>query len=70
MNPLYQEEDAPALSLKKHPCSDCHFCQWCSEDRCRLCRKKPPAKKHLSMKEQIAFYNQLNGDIFNEKEIS
>lgn len=23
---------------KKHRCGDCHFCQWCSEERCRLCR--------------------------------
>jgi hypothetical protein len=24
---------------KKHPCSDCHFCQWCSDERCALCLK-------------------------------
>jgi hypothetical protein len=22
---------------KKHPCPDCHFCQWCSDNRCELC---------------------------------
>lgn len=22
---------------KKHPCPDCHFCQWCSDNRCGLC---------------------------------
>ncbi|HQG30613.1 MAG TPA: hypothetical protein PLA83_01685 [Deltaproteobacteria bacterium] len=22
---------------KKHPCEDCHFCQWCSDNRCSLC---------------------------------
>ena len=22
---------------KKHPCPDCHFCQWCSDARCRAC---------------------------------
>jgi hypothetical protein len=22
---------------KKHPCQDCHFCQWCSDNRCSLC---------------------------------
>jgi ribosomal protein L31E len=30
--------------------------------------KKPPIKKHMSMKEQIALYNQLNRDIFKEEE--
>ncbi len=24
---------------KKHPCPDCHFCQWCSDSRCNLCRR-------------------------------
>ena len=23
---------------KKHPCADCTFCQWCSDDRCRMRR--------------------------------
>lgn len=23
---------------KKHRCADCHFCQWCSDERCALCR--------------------------------
>ena len=63
-----QGKGTPALPLKKHPCPDCHFCQWCSEDRCRLCRKKPPIKKHLSLEDQIALYNQLNGDIFEKEE--
>jgi hypothetical protein len=26
---------------KKHPCPDCHFCQWCSDSRCNLCRQGP-----------------------------
>jgi hypothetical protein len=21
----------------KHGCPDCHYCQWCSDDRCRIC---------------------------------
>jgi hypothetical protein len=48
-------------STKKHPCPDCRFCQWCSEDRCHLCRihKKPGGKK-LSLQEQIALYDSLN----------
>ncbi|MBI4697477.1 MAG: hypothetical protein HY758_00780 [Nitrospirae bacterium] len=28
---------------KKYPCPDCSFCQWCSDDRCGLCR--PAGKK-------------------------
>ncbi len=27
------DEDGP----KKYPCPDCHFCQWCSENRCSIC---------------------------------
>lgn len=33
---------SPAASLldcpKKHPCPDCHFCQYCSDARCQTCR--------------------------------
>jgi len=24
-------------SLKKHRCKECYFCQFCSDDRCRVC---------------------------------
>lgn len=27
----------PASTHKKHPCPDCFFCQWCSDDRCHAC---------------------------------
>lgn len=30
-----EEETKPGV--KKHPCPDCHFCQWCGDDRCELC---------------------------------
>lgn len=46
---------------KKHPCSDCRQCQWCSDDRCRLCLKTGCGKK-LSMAEQIELYEKLNAD--------
>jgi hypothetical protein len=51
-------EDAP----KKHPCPDCDFCQWCSDERCRLCRPASGCcrKKKLSFAEQIALYESLN----------
>lgn len=45
---------------QKHPCPDCRQCQWCSEDRCRLCLKSGCRKK-LSMAEQIDLYERLNG---------
>lgn len=44
---------------KKHPCPDCIQCQWCSDDRCRLCLRTGCRKK-LSMAEQIARYEKLN----------
>ena len=51
-------EDNP---LKKHPCPDCTCCQWCSDDRCRLCLKKPGCRRRkLSLDEQIALYDSLN----------
>jgi len=48
-------------AAKKHPCPDCHFCQWCSDDRCRLCLGQGcPARKKLSLQEQIELYESLN----------
>ncbi len=47
---------------KKHPCPDCRMCQWCSDDRCRLClRASTGCKRKLSMAEQIEQYEKLNG---------
>lgn len=46
---------------KKHPCPDCGYCQWCSDDRCRLClNRKCRARRKLSLAEQIALYERLN----------
>ncbi|HPX61122.1 MAG TPA: hypothetical protein PLN25_05055 [Deltaproteobacteria bacterium] len=46
---------------KKHPCPDCTFCQWCSDDRCRLCLNRAKCcRKKLSIEEQIALYDDLN----------
>ena len=45
---------------KKHPCPDCRMCQWCADERCRLCLQSGCRKK-LSMAEQIARYEALNG---------
>ena len=46
---------------KKHPCPDCINCQWCSDDRCRLCRAGDACRRKLSLAEQIALYESLNG---------
>ena len=45
---------------KKYPCPDCRFCQWCSDDRCRICRGKKGCGRKLSSAEQIALYERLN----------
>ena len=46
---------------KKYPCPDCKFCQWCSDDRCRICRMtKGCSGKKLSSVEQIELYERLN----------
>lgn len=37
------------------------MCQWCSDDRCRLClRPGKKCRKKLSMAEQIALFEKLN----------
>ena len=28
------------VGAKKHPCADCHSCQWCADERCALCLKR------------------------------
>ncbi|HEX9079686.1 MAG TPA: hypothetical protein VF795_08865 [Desulfuromonadaceae bacterium] len=49
---------------KKHPCADCTSCQWCSDDRCRLCRKRSGCRRRkLSLTEQIALYESLNSAV-------
>ena len=45
---------------KKLPCPDCKFCQWCSDDRCRMCRGEKGRGKKLSIAEQIALYEEIN----------
>jgi tRNA1Val (adenine37-N6)-methyltransferase len=45
---------------KKHPCVDCTFCQWCSDDRCQLCRGEGCARRKLSQAEQIALFERIN----------
>lgn len=46
---------------KKCPCPDCKFCQWCSDDRCRICRgEKKGCGRKLSSAEQIELYERLN----------
>ena len=47
-------------NAKKHPCPDCSYCQWCSDDRCRLCLNTGCCRRKLSMAEQIELYNSLN----------
>jgi hypothetical protein len=27
---------------KKHPCPDCFSCQWCGNERCRVCKVNAP----------------------------
>jgi hypothetical protein len=62
---VYQPATGSTAEAKKHPCKDCHFCQFCSDARCCSCRgkqdgnAKAPGRK-LSIKEQIALYEQIN----------
>lgn len=52
----------PDDPCKKHTCPDCSYCQWCSDDRCRLClNRKCRSGRKLSLAEQIELYDSLNG---------
>lgn len=46
--------------VQKHPCKDCHCCQFCSDSRCRVCLSGKKRKKQISIEEQIAIYERLN----------
>ncbi|GKT09691.1 hypothetical protein DSTSK_29960 [Desulforhabdus sp. TSK] len=51
--------------MKKHPCRDCHSCQFCSDARCHSCRGKKGTSKDilsrkLSLCEQIQVYEAIN----------
>ena len=47
-------------NLKKFPCPDCRRCQWCGDDRCRLCRGEGcRSRQRLSIREQIERYEEL-----------
>jgi len=35
---------------EKHPCPDCFSCQWCSNERCRVCRGTQVKGKKLKNK--------------------
>lgn len=32
---------------KKQPCRDCFSCQWCGEERCRVCRPDDYVRKKI-----------------------
>lgn len=58
MRMVYQPARAGA---RKHPCPDCHHCQFCSDARCQSCRecgKRRTGK--LSLREQIELYERIN----------
>lgn len=40
------------LSRKK-PCSDCFACQWCSDERCLLCRGGAGAGKKSKRRQRV-----------------
>ena len=54
----------------KYPCSDCKFCQFCSETRCITCRNQNKINPKMSAQEQIKLYQQINSECsFPEKPI-
>jgi hypothetical protein len=62
---VYEPAIGRSGEAKKHPCKDCHFCQFCSDARCCSCRSKQDGNakapnRKLSIREQIALYEQIN----------
>lgn len=62
---VYEPRCKKKEQAKKHPCSDCHFCQFCSDGRCHSCRNKGDQSgagesQTLSLKEQILLYEKIN----------
>ena len=49
---LFFVPDEQPCSKKKHPCVDCHSCQWCDDDRCALCRKRLPHNQSCTIEEK------------------
>jgi hypothetical protein len=48
-------------TARRKKCPDCHYCQGCSQDRCRLCRAgRKPRQVKLSQAEQIALFEKIN----------
>ncbi|MBT0894660.1 hypothetical protein KI811_12650 [Geobacter hydrogenophilus] len=50
----------PTDPPRKHPCTDCRFCQWCGDDRCSLCLGGRKRGKKLSLAEQIELFEKVN----------
>jgi len=44
---------------KKHPCKDCYSCDYCSDDRCRLCRCGRDSESDTLLK--TAFHKSSRG---------
>ena len=55
-----ESPDSQPGPKKKHPCPDCHFCQFCSDSRCNPCRATGKKPRKLSMAEQIELFEELN----------
>jgi len=37
--------------MKRNPCPDCFSCQWCGNERCRVCKGKQVKKKKKTTKD-------------------
>lgn len=46
---------------KKHPCADCFNCQWCGNERCRVCRPDDYAPNPETVPEPPADENGESG---------
>ena len=71
---VYEPCSGTGEHAKKHPCGDCHFCQFCSDARCHSCRNNDArtrvcSVRKLSLAEQIRLYERINARSCKNSEI-
>lgn len=73
MNRVYDPACNRRKQPQKHPCKDCHFCQFCSDARCQSCRTgtdqvNDVSSEKLSFREQILLYERINAQSKKKKQ--
>jgi hypothetical protein len=60
MPSLLKERSLPRAGEKENKCPDCHFCQMCNKNRCRLCRSGGPKKSGSGLGTGFTYGQYMN----------